>query len=69
MNKQIRALVYSVRCVALGAPAGVCHSKRWSWCDPRQDHRFYSFKMQQEAPILGASCCVKKENAALYWPR
>lgn len=37
--------------------------------DPRQDHRFYSFKMQQEAPILGASCCVKKENAALYWPR
>lgn len=30
---------------------------------------FYSFKMQQEAPISGASCCVKKENAALYWPR
>ena len=68
-EQTIRALVYSVRCVALGAPAGVCHSKRWSWCDPRQDHRFYSFKMQQEAPILGASCCVKKENAALYWPR
>lgn len=34
-----------------------------------KDHRFYSFKMQQEAPISGASCCVKKENAALYWPR
>ena len=60
MNKQFEPLF------TLGAPAGVCHSKRWSWCDPRQDHRFYSFKMQQEAPISGASCCVKKENAALY---
>ena len=68
MNKQFEPFVYSVRCVALGAPAGVCHSKRWSWCDPRQDHRFIVSKMQ-EAPILGASCCVKKENAALYWPR
>ena len=52
--------------VALGAPAGVCHSKRWSWCDPRQDHRFYSFKMQQEAPISGASCqTVEKPSLAL----
>lgn len=30
---------------------------------------FIVSKWQQEAPISGASCCVKKENAALYWPR
>ena len=82
MNKQFEPLftpydawlwahppVYAIANGGLGAIRAKTTVFIVSKCNPRQDHRLYSFKMQQDAPILGASSCVKNENSALYWPR
>ena len=50
MNKQFEPL-FTPYDAWLWAHPPVYAIANVSWCDPRQDHRFYSFKMQQEHPF------------------